>query len=115
MDSMIVILGGVALLALALLLFQVQLRKELRTVENMGVNQGFTATTLKAIVATGSQLLRYGLALYLLSTIWAFLYFRHECTQQNPMLDYDTATFAAQALDALRWPTYLDQQPPCTP
>jgi len=51
---------------------------------------------------------------YLLATLYAFYMFERVCAREDwTRAAYERGTFVEHIADALRWPLYLEDDPPC--
>ena len=109
-------LGVLIALALAasVLLFVRALRQERAQVRNRGVNQAAIVTWTRAARHAGAVLLKYGVFLYLFATFYAFYMFQRTCARDGwTRAAYERDTFVEHVTEALRWPLYLEGDPPC--
>ncbi len=107
------VLLALALLA-AVLLFARALRQERFQVRNRGVNQARIVTWARAARHAGAALLKYGVFLYLFATFYAFYMFQRTCARQEwTRAAYERGSLVEHVTEALRWPLYLEGDPPC--
>ena len=113
---MTVSLGVLIALALGagVLLFVRALRQERAEVRNRGVNQAAPVTWGRAFRHTAAILLKYGVFLYLFATFYAYYMFQRTCAREDwTSAAYERGTFVEHIAEALRWPLYLEGDPPC--
>lgn|GEM_PF-1946113 len=106
------------LIALALVasgfVFARALRQERAQVRNRGVNQATIITWARAARHASAVVLKYGVFLYLFATFYAFYMFQRTCARQEwTRAAYERDTFVEHVTEALRWPLYLEGDPPC--
>jgi hypothetical protein len=95
----------VGLVALTLLLFVRQLRRERYDVANKGVNQAESVTLLKAVWGTIWLEFRYALPFYLLLASYFYLRVRRDCHREtDTRLAYEAVSVSDHVTDALLWP-----------
>jgi len=110
--SLAVLIAAIVLTASAL--FWRVLRKELYEVRNRGVNQALAVSVGRAGLRTANLVLKFGLVLYLLATFYAYYRFQRVCARDAWMRDaYERGSLVEHVTDALRWPLYLEDPPPC--
>lgn len=110
--SLAVLIAAVVLTAIAL--FWRVLRQELFEVRNRGVNQALAVSLGRAGLRTTYLMLKFGLVLYLLATFYAYYRFQRVCARDAWTRDaYERGTLVEHVTDALRWPLYLEDPPPC--
>lgn len=113
MSTSLVLLIAVALVASALV-FARELREERAQVRNRGVNQAAVITWTRAGRRTAADVLKYGVFLYLFATFYAFHVFQRTCARDDwTRAAYERGTRLEHIADALRWPLYLEGDPPC--
>lgn len=113
MSTSLGVLIGLALVASGLV-FVRALRQERAQVRNRGVNQAGIVTWAKATRHTAKIVLKYGVFLYLFATFYAYYMFQRTCGRQEwTRAAYQRGTFVEHVTEALRWPLYLEGDPPC--
>lgn len=100
--------------AASAVLFGRALRQERAQVRNRGVNQASGVTWARAGAHAALLLLKFGGMAYLLATFYAFYMFERVCAREDwTRAAYERGTFVEHIADALRWPLYLEDDPPC--
>lgn len=100
--------------AASALLFGRIWRDERYEVRNRGVNQALGTTLARSARRTAKLLLKFGGMLYLLATFYAFYMFERTCARDAWTRDaYERDSLIEHIADALRWPLYLESDPPC--
>lgn len=103
----LVVAASVGLLARAL-------RAERYEVRNRGVNQPSSVTWARAGRHAAFLLLKFGGIAYLLATFYAFYMFQRVCSREDWTLDaYERGPLVEHVIEAMRWPLYLEGDPPC--
>lgn len=100
--------------AVGIALFVRALRVERDAVRNRGVNQAAPVTWARAGAHAALLLLKFGGAAYLLATFYAFYMFGRVCARDDwTRAAYERGSFVEHVTGALRWPLYLEDDPPC--
>ncbi len=90
------------------------LRTERYEVRNRGVNQPSSVTWTRAGMHAAFLLLKFGGIAYLLATFYAFYMFQRVCARDDWTRDaYERGALVEHIAEALRWPLYLEGDPPC--
>lgn len=115
-DSVSTSLG--VLIAVALVVsggvFARALREERAQVRNRGVNQAAIVTWARAGRQAAAVVLKYGAFLYLFATFYAYFMFQRTCARDDwTRAAYERGTLVEHVTEALRWPLYLEGDPPC--
>lgn len=104
------------LMALTLLLFGRQLRRERFDVANKGVNQPEPVTLLRAAARTFWLEFRYALPFYLLLAFYFYLHIRRDCRHEpDTRLVYERASTVDHIGEALAWPVTVTGEARCEP
>ncbi|WP_119068247.1 hypothetical protein [Aggregatilinea lenta] len=106
----------VGVVALTLLLFVRQLRRERFDVANKGINQPEAVTLLKAAGRALWLEFRYTLPFYLLLASYFYLRVRRDCRREpDTRIIYESGSISDHLTDALLWPVTAPDGTQCDP